>query len=86
VRKVHGALVWLIVVFARDIIQHREAASDDGAAGASQGKKIGLGNPGVKVVRREWAAPNQNVNLMSILLELHRFSTAKGKLTRRAKR
>jgi hypothetical protein len=65
------------VVFARDIGQHGEAASDDGTLGAPQREEIRLGNHRVKVVGREWASSYQNVNLISIVLELHWFSTAK---------
>jgi hypothetical protein len=84
VRKVHGALVWLIEDFARDITQHGETTSDDCAFGASERKEIGFGDLRVKVVCREWATGYQDVNLMSILLKLDWFILAKGKDASRA--
>jgi len=78
VREVHGTLMRLVVVFARDGGRHREPARHDRAVRAAKGKEIRFRDRRIKVIRGKGVAPDQHVNVAPVAHQLHRLPGATG--------
>src|SRR5271157_8728 len=70
VGEVHGALVGLVLVLARNVRHHGEAPRDDGPLGAAQGREIGFGHVRIKIVDSERAPADEHFYAICPSIEL----------------
>src|SRR5438132_13651022 len=71
VRKVHGTLMRLVVVFTRDILRHRKPARDDGPLRAPKREQIGFCDRWIKIVGSKWAPSDSHVHLLPAPRQVH---------------